>query len=174
MPDENGHAMDWSGIRLDPSDRTDFATRLRMEISTGIRASTLSDKHRRISEYAVELADSYANEVPRPTFEDYTPGNWLCDSTGNLTSIIDFENTHYGDRMVAFARLVVDYFPENDGLRSAFMHGYGEDYPENNPDQLYVALVLYALGYLRSADGEPPSGIERRVTRAFSMADSLR
>jgi len=176
--DEEGTPLDWEGQPLVPDSVDSLPTQLRSVLhELLIRGRSVGAFHgNEDSEIrdAIASLDCFEDEVPVPTMEDFTPGNWLVDASGCFLAVIDLENAHWGDRMVGFARLLVDYFPGNEVATSAFIRGYGEDLPNSQSVKASVSCVLYAASYL-------VQGVERgnahdleRARNAFDIARSLR
>jgi hypothetical protein len=119
-----------------------------------------------LAEWALENLNIFADEIPLPINEDYTPGNWLVDQQGKLVGIIDFECMEWGHRMDSFAMLWERYFPQNALFEEAFWAGYGTDLKKIYP--LKVLIVCLKIGIADIAIGS-----EYNNNRNISMGRNL-
>jgi len=169
--DENGMPIDWAGQPLSASRRADLVSQMRehltAQLERGKAIGCLASDEQEVLKWAIDAADCYASEVPVPTSEDFTPGNWLVDQNGNLVAVIDLENMHWGARMTPFVRLVLNYFPENPEGEQAFFEGYGCCLPGKHVDQARIACILHAVFYtIIGAESSNP-GYSEYGRRAF-------
>jgi|GEM_PF-1412011 len=169
--DEEGRPIDWSGQPLSASRRTDLVLQMRefltAQLERGKAIGCLASDEQEAITWAIDAADCYASEVPVPTSEDFTPGNWLVDDKGDLVAVIDLENMHWGDRMNPFARLVLEYFPKNPEGEQAFYKGYGSCPPKEHIDQARIAYIMYAASYTIAGVESNDPGSSERGRRAF-------
>ncbi len=169
--DEKGSPIDGQGNPLHaellhdlPRQKLEVLNRL---LQNADSMDCFEPSERRILQWAVESVGCYESEQPIPTSEDYTPGNWLVDSAGNLAAIIDFENMLWGDRMFPFSRLLNDYFPFFPGAENSFYEGYGGCPPGEQPIQAKIACAIYAGNYVTQGIKSKNAGYLNRGKAAF-------
>jgi hypothetical protein len=169
--DEKGQPMDWSGNPLQKELQADLVKQKRNILAgllqEGMRLGCFSKTEIKVLQWAIDSVGCYDSEVPVPTSEDYTPGNWLVDNDGDLLAIIDFENMLWGDRMLPFARLMNDYFPYFASGEQAFYDGYGSCLPEEHPEQSKIESVIYAGFYVTQGIRSSNENYIRRGRTAF-------
>jgi hypothetical protein len=137
------------------------------------RLGCLAPGQKRLLDVLRPLIGAFADEMPVPTHNDFTPGNWLVNSRGKLSAIIDLENMFYGLRIDPFIRLVADYFPANICFQKAFMDGFGDDILQRLPQQIAVGLTLHGLYYLCSGTQKGDAGQTQRGVSALRRAEQL-
>lgn len=98
-----------------------------------------------LCEWALANLSVFADELPLPINEDYTPGNWLVDQAGKLSGIIDFECMEWGLRMDSFAMLWEKYFPQNALFEEAFWDGYGTDLKRVYPLKVFIVCLKIGI-----------------------------
>ena len=169
--DENGMPIDWSGQPLSASRRVDPVLQLRehlaAQLDRGRAIGCFASAEQEAIKWAIDAAGCYVAEVPVPTSEDFTPGNWLADQSGDLVAVIDLENMFWGDPMTPFTRLVLDYFPENPEGEQAFYNGYGCRPPEEHIEKARVGWIIYAASYTIAGAESSNTRDSERGRRAF-------
>jgi len=119
-----------------------------------------------LGEWALANIHIFADEVPLPINEDYTPGNWLVDQQGKLVGIIDFECMEWGLRMDSFALLWERYFPQNVLFEEAFWSGYGIDLKRVYPLKVFIVCLKIGIA-------EISLGVEYNNERNINMGRNL-
>jgi hypothetical protein len=130
-------AIDCSPLNTASRDPVGFAaTNLERWVIEGRETGLLSNAEIDfINGFAAEHLPYLQGEVPRAVHRDYTPRNWLADSHGNLTAIIDFEHARWDNRAMDMNRPWDHEFLRNPSLIDAFFDGYGQ------PDERLTAQM---------------------------------
>lgn len=99
-------------------------------------------------EWALQNAGVFEGSKPVPISWDSTPGNWLVDSNGILTGLIDFENMLWGVDIDHFSVLLEKYFIKDERAKVAFFEGYGDEILTQKQIHIRICCIKLALGDL--------------------------
>lgn len=170
--DEQGRPVSYAGepVEKASSNAAENYRQILSESLSGAESACIIDAtERRTAEKVIESLGRISFPSPVPTSFDYTPGNWIVDSSGNFRGLIDFENMAWGLAADPFARLLVDYFPQSRAYAEAFYAGYGGRPPEDSPEQVRIGLVLYGLYYKTQGAARGSAKDVERGRQAFSL-----
>jgi Ser/Thr protein kinase RdoA (MazF antagonist) len=114
-------------------------------LARGLRVDALSKAELTILHSARGLIPAFAGERPTACHRDYCPANWLVNSAGLWTGVIDFEFAYWDVWVSDFARNPAwDWIHHPDRI-NAFIAGYGRPFTLKEEQQLLFAHALYAL-----------------------------
>jgi hypothetical protein len=172
IANEHGQAVNNDGVPLREPDR-DPVLYYRRCIGESLQAAeaahALDSAEKQTVDRVIDSLTNISFPSPVPTSFDYTPGNWIVDEVGNFRGLIDFENMAWGLAADPFARLLIDYFPNNRRCAEAFYAGYGSRPPQEDRDQVRIGCLLYALLYKTLAAERGSAKDAERGQRAFAL-----
>lgn len=174
--DENGRPVDNAGHPLSPPP-TDpaayYRQMLEQSIASAAQARALSQEDEATARAVLDSLPHLSFGPPVPASFDYTPGNWIVDTSGQLQAVIDFENMVWGLPADPFVRLMVDYFPQDPLLEEAFWDGYGGRPPVEVFAQARIGLLLYGLLYGGLAAASGKASQTQRARSAFGLCRAI-
>jgi len=121
------------------------ATKLKNKIERAANDEYLHDGELALLNVASDLVTSFAGERPLPCHRDYCTANWLVNSAGVWSGVIDFEFAHWDVRVADFSRDPTWSWLHRPELIDAFFEGYGRALTPNEEQQCFVARAEYAL-----------------------------
>jgi len=115
---------------------------------SAMELSVLEPDEKLKAEEALDQMDVFKDEILVPVNIDYTPGNWIVDSRGCFSGIIDLEHLSWNVPVFSLTRLITTYFPFQENGRKAFYDGYGRNLEIENSDQVKILVIMDGLRYL--------------------------
>lgn len=109
------------------------------------RLNALLPEEAKIADSALDTMDVFKGERPVLVNGDYTPGNWLVESDGKFTGVIDLEHVSWNLEVSAFTRLQSDYFPKFPSAELVFFEGYGGGLTREKHLQARIFRIMQAL-----------------------------
>jgi hypothetical protein len=101
-----------------------------------------------IQQGATEGVAALAGDIPRAIHRDYSPRNWMTDTHGRLTAVIDFEHARWDVRAADLNRWWDTDFREKPRLAEVFFDGYLGGMPDEK-----LRAQIQALRLLGAAGG---------------------
>jgi hypothetical protein len=114
----------WGGMSTDPVEFVlgTFTRRIDEGEATGV----LTKEEVEFARFGIrEWVPALAGETPRAVHRDFTPRNWMCETDGTLTGIIDFEHARWDIRAVEMSRWWDWDFLRHPELIEVFFGAYG-------------------------------------------------
>jgi len=125
----------------------DFITSsLENTLKQGYDKGLLSDNDKKLVEWSINNCDVFSESKPVPTNWDYSPQNWMVDSNGDFTGIIDFENMLWGIDVSSFGVVIERYTYDRPNLRQAIFEGYGLENDLKRQMEIRIISVNIAIG----------------------------
>lgn len=94
-------------------------------LKEGFDKGLLSSSDKDLVNWCIKNSDVFTDSIPVPSNWDFSQNNWMIDSNGNFTGIIDFENMLWGIDIDNFGIIIERYTQDKPRLRQAIFDGYG-------------------------------------------------
>lgn len=111
----------------------------------GLNAKILTLDNEALVQWCQDNVDVFKHCVSVPTNWDYSPNNWLIDTQGNFTGVIDFENMLWGVDFDSFGVIIERYTHDQPHLLQAFFNGYGFENSLENQIRLNILEIKMAM-----------------------------
>ncbi|MCP5097090.1 MAG: aminoglycoside phosphotransferase family protein [Chloroflexi bacterium] len=140
-------SRDGSYIETHPRDaREHVSQRFQQQIDEAVSEQLINADELATLNAAFTLIPAFTGERPTPCHRDYCTANWLVNSEGIWTGVIDFEFAYWDVRVADFSRDPHWNWIHRPDLIAAFWEGYGRFPTTNETQQLIIAHAEYALG----------------------------
>ncbi|NLV37544.1 MAG: phosphotransferase [Clostridiaceae bacterium] len=140
-------------------------------LKEGCDKGLLSCGDKALVDWCINNSNVFADSVPVPTNWDYSQNNWMIDSNGSFTGVIDFENMLWGIDVDSFGVINARYTYDKPKLRQAIFDGYkmGND----TTRQVQLRIVSTKLAIADIAYGSSMND-QRIFTLARRFLDNLK
>ena len=158
-----------------PCARVHVSNRFQKEIERAVRGGYISEDESATLRAAWELIPAFEGELPTPCHRDYSTANWLVNSDGSWSGVIDFDFAHWDVRVADFSRDANWTWLRQPDLVDAFFEGYGHRLTPAQEQQLLITRAEYALSAILWGRDHSFHGFEQEGREALvHLAGRLR
>jgi hypothetical protein len=150
-----------------------FSQAISRALEIAVRTQAIGKAEQRLTEGIIEALPEMGIGRPIAAAFDYTPGNWIVDSSGKLLGVVDFENMAWGLRADPLVRLHMNYFAACPEGKAAFYRGYGLRLTELEWQQFRIGAVRYGLFCAAMATKRDDAVSRERAGWAFAACRRL-
>ncbi|HLF91069.1 MAG TPA: phosphotransferase [Anaerolineales bacterium] len=147
--------------------------RFKRQIDRAVPGGYISDDELGTLHAAFDLVPAFEGERPVPCHRDYCAANWLVNTDGVWTGVIDFEFAYWDVRVADLSRDPNWCWIGRPDLIEAFCEGYGRSLSPLEEQQLLVAHAEYALGAILWGRDHAFYGFEREGHESLAHLTSL-
>ncbi|GEM_PF-856541 len=119
--------------------------RLARAIDKAVAHQYIDGKEQALLRRAMQYTDVFRNSPPAPCHLDFGPDNWLVNTGGQLSGIIDFEFSQWDLWVNDFSRYPSWEWLQRPHLLQALYQGYGRSWSQEDILQCFLLRLQYGL-----------------------------